>query len=100
MVEGNESPVGHDTGDTLLALVVLTDDKILNRGGVHHNDIGEGEHLREDSGGEERGVLDDNEGTLILERNTEFGEEAVGGLSDDLDGNGKVSHNRTNCPIG
>lgn len=29
-------------------------------------------------------MLDDDKGTFILERNPEFGEEPVGGLTDDL----------------
>lgn len=47
MVEGDESPVGHNTGYTLFALVVLADDKVFYRGGVHHYDIGEGKNLGE-----------------------------------------------------
>ncbi len=84
MIEGDESPVGHNTGYTLFALVVLTDDKVFYRGSVHHYDIGEGKNLGENGRCEEGGMLDDDKGTFILKRNPEFGEESVGGLTDDL----------------
>lgn len=85
MVECNESPVGHNTGYALLALVVLTDDKVFHRGSIHHYDIRESENLGENGRCEEGSMLDDDKGTFILERNPEFGEEPVGGLTDDLE---------------
>lgn len=84
MVEGDERPVGHYAGDALGRGVVGADDEVFDGGGVEHDDVWESEDLREEGGGEEGGVFDDDEGAFIFEGDTDFGEEAVGGFSDDL----------------
>ena len=84
MVQGNKRPVGNNTRDSLLSLVILMYHEIFYGGGVHHDDVGFGEDLGEEGGGEEGGVLDDDEVALVLVGDAELAEERVSGLSDNL----------------
>ena len=84
MVQSDQSPVRDNTGDTLAALEVLADDKVLDGSRVHHNHVRHSQNLGEHGGREERRVLDNDEATLVFEGDTKLGEEAVGGLADDL----------------
>ena len=72
VVEGDQSPVGDNTGDALLALEVFANDEVLDGGRVHHDDVRHREDLREDGRREERRVLDHDERALVLERYTEL----------------------------
>lgn len=84
VIERDERPVRYDAGDSLLSGEVVADDQVFDGGSVHEDDVWHGEDLRQDCGGEECGVLDDDEGTFVFEGDTEFGEEAVGRLAYDL----------------
>lgn len=54
VVHGDEGPVGDDTGDADGAVgAVGAGDQVLDGGGVEELDVGEGEDLGEEGGGEE-----------------------------------------------
>jgi hypothetical protein len=58
--------------------------KLIASNGSWTHHVRHGEHLRENSRGEERRVLDDNEVALVLKGDTKLGEEAVCRLANDL----------------
>lgn len=78
VVQSNQSPVGDDTSNT-----TVLDDEILSSEGVEQLDVGAHEELREDGGGEEGGVLDDDVVLVaIVEWDANFGKEVLSGLTD------------------
>ena len=81
MVEGDESPVGDNTGNAECAIGLGTGDKVFNTGGVEELDVGEGEDFGHEGGGEEGGVLDDNEVAFVVVRDANVAEEGVGGFA-------------------
>lgn len=88
MVLGNKSPVGDDTGNLEARGLrgARTGDQVLDTGCVEELDVGEREHLGEQGRGEEGGMLDDDEvwvAGILLIRDTQVIEEAVGRLSED-----------------
>jgi len=84
MVECDQSPVGDNSRDTLLAFVVFMDDEVLDSGGVHHNDVGHSKDTREEGRSEESGVFHDDICTFVLVWHFNFPEEPVGRFTDDL----------------
>lgn len=87
MVHRHEGPVGHDTSNAHSIRVLTggsgTGDQILNSGSVEELDVGELQHLAQESRCEQRSVLDSDPVTIVLVRNTELVEEEMGGLSHD-----------------
>lgn len=61
VVESYQSPIGDDSGYTLFALKVFSDDEILDGGGVHEYDVRHCENLRQDCGSEQSCMLYNNE---------------------------------------
>jgi len=53
VVHADQGPVGDNTGNSDVSICVLASDEILNSGGVEELDVGEGEDLGEEGGGEE-----------------------------------------------
>ena len=83
VVHSHERPVSNHTGnaDASVAIVGGASDQILDRGGVEELDVREGKDLRQESGGEEGGMLDDNVVAFLFIGNAEVGQESIGGLT-------------------
>lgn len=82
VVHRHERPVGHHARDTYATVLrATTSDQVLDARRVEELDVGEGEHLGQHRGGEERGVLDDDEVALVLEGDADLAQEHVGRLA-------------------
>ena len=84
VVKRDESPVGYNTRDALATLEVCADDKIFHCGCVHHHDVRKGQDARQNRGSKESSVLDDHESTFVFVGDSEFPQEPICGLADDL----------------
>jgi hypothetical protein len=79
-----QRPIRHHPRDALLPREVGRRDEVLDGRRVHQHHVREREHPREERRGEERGVFDDDEATLVLVWDADLAQEAVRGFADDL----------------
>jgi hypothetical protein len=79
MVHRDQSPVGNHTCDAHVVRPgnVTAGDKILDSSGVEELYVGELQHLGQDGGSEESGVLDDDKVAFVLEGNANLGQEGI-----------------------
>ena len=79
VVHRDQGPVGNHTGDAHIIRPgnLTTGNEVLDGGGVEKLDVGELEHLGQDSRGKEGCMLDDDKVALVLEGNANLGQECI-----------------------
>lgn len=78
MVHGHQSPVGNNTCNSEISVLVLAGDKVLDGGGIEELDVGELQDLGKKSGCEQGSVLDNDVVVLLLVGNSNVVEELLG----------------------
>lgn len=87
VVHGDQGPVGDDTSNAHSIGVLLggsrAGDQVLDGGSVEELDVGELEHLAQESGCKQRSVLDGDPVTIVLVRDAQLVEEELSRLAHD-----------------